>query len=58
MAILYNNSVGDLQDIYGQNKCRDFLQDTHLHKKVALDTIKMPLRFPHKILKALRMQGL
>jgi hypothetical protein len=48
--------VGDLQDIYGQNKCRDFLQDTHLHKIVALAGINNALRFPHKIPKALQVQ--
>ena len=38
---------GDLKNTYGQNKCRDFLQDTHLQKKVAQEVINNVLRFPH-----------
>ena len=48
----------DIIGIYGQNKCRDFLQDTSLPKKVALIMINNALRFPHKIPQALRLQGL
>lgn len=41
--------VGNLRDIYGQNECRDFMQDTHLHKIVAQTAINKRLRFPQVI---------